>query len=50
MMLSFVLILEVMVVLVLPPSELMQCMRLTSELVQVGVQQLLIVELITMAM
>ena len=39
---------EVMVVMGLTPSELMQYLRPTSELVQGGVQQLLIVELILM--
>ena len=39
-----------MVVLGLKPSELMQCMRIPSEMVQGGVQQLLIVELIMMEM
>ena len=38
-----VLFLEVMVVLVLTPLELMQCLIPTSDLEQVGVQQLLIV-------
>ena len=50
MMLACVLILEVMVVMGLPPSELMQCLIPPSDLVQVEVQQLLILELIPMAM
>ena len=39
---------EVMVVLGMRPKELMQCTRLTSELVQGGAQQTLILELILM--
>ena len=50
MMLEFVLILGVVVVLGLPPLELMQCIRPTLYLVQGGVQQLFIVELISMEM
>ena len=50
MMLDRVLILEVMVMMGLPPLELMQCLRPPLEMVQVGVQQLLIAELIMMAM
>ena len=38
MMFACVMIFEVMVVLGLPPSELMQCMRPPSELVHGGVQ------------
>ena len=43
-------ILEGMVVLGLTPSDMMQCLRLTLDLVQGGVQQLFIVELIIMEM
>ena len=44
------LILEVMVVMELPPSELMKCMRPPLELVQGGVQEMVILELVPMAM
>ena len=50
MMFACELILEVMVVLLLPLLELMQCMRPTSDLVQGGVQELVILELVPMAM
>ena len=48
MMLACVMILEVMAVMGLPPSELMQCLRRPLDMVKGGVQQLLIVELIPM--
>ena len=48
MMFSCELILEVMVVLGLTLSELMQCLRPPLELVQVGVQELVILVLVQM--
>ena len=50
MMLDCVMILEVMVVMVLPTLEIMRCLITPLYLVQGGVQQLLIVELIPMSM
>ena len=50
MMLDCVMILEVMVVMGLPTLEIMRCLITPLYLVQGGVQQLLIVELIPMSM
>ena len=50
MMFSCVFILEVMVVLGFPPLEMMQCLIPPLELVHGGVQGLVVVELIMMAM
>ena len=49
MMIACMLILDLIIVLVLPPSELMQFMIPLLELLQSGVKQLFIVGLITMA-
>ena len=50
MMFACVLILEFMVVMGLPPLELMQRLRTPSDLVQGGVQELVVLELVPMAM
>ena len=47
---SCVMILEGMVVLGIPPLELMQCLRPLSELVHSGVQELVILDLVPMSM
>ena len=44
------LILEVMVVLILPPLELMEFLRPALDMVQDGVQELVILELVSMSM